>query len=203
MPYDSVDAETTYCYCTLAVKFSSSPLHGRCRLDLSSSSQSSNQQIHNIPSVVASCSQLLTLQAYTHGTPFSVCIDTGADCNLLREEAYLKLRQLYNVSLIPCAKVFQAVQGSFLNVIGSVILPMSFHAQDYTFNATFYVVKHFALMSDALLGYELLAHQYISIFPARHSIIFEDVIYTAKVEPVSLLKATSRRVRRQPDYCCT
>ena len=144
--------------------------------------------------MIASCSQLLTLQAYTHGTPFSVCIDTGADCNLLSKGAYLKLKQLYNVPLTPCVNVFQAVQGSPLNILGSVVLPMSFHAQDYTFNAKFFVVTDFILKCDALIGYNLLNRCNISIFPAHHAIIFDDVVYTAMDNPVSLLQATSRRV---------
>ena len=147
-----------------------------------------------MPSVIASCSNILTLQAYTYGTPFSACIDTGADCNLLTERAYGKLKQLYNVPLSPCANVFQAVQGSPLNVIGSVILPMSFHPQDYTFYAKFYVITNFALQCDALLGYKLLANHHIAIFPARNAIMFDDVLITAMDRPISLLRATSRRV---------
>ena len=144
--------------------------------------------------MIASISQRLTLQAYTHGTPFSVCIDTGADCNLLKEGAYLKLKQLYNVTLTPCVTVFHAVQGSPINVIGSVILPMSFQAQDCTIFAKFYIVTDFVLKCDALLGYELLSSNNIAIFPARHSIFFDNVTYTAVDDPVSLLQATKRRV---------
>ena len=112
----------------------------------------------------------------------------------MKEGAYLKLKQLYDVPLLPCTNVFQAVQGSQLNVIGAVILPMSFHAQDYTFNAKFYVVTDFILTCDALLGYELLASHHISIFPGSNAILFNSVTYTARNESVSVLKATSRRV---------
>ena len=66
-------------------------------------SQSSLQQIHDVPSVIAVAdSRLLTLQCYTYCTAIAVRFDTGADCSLLTERAYLKLKQLYKLPLSPC-----------------------------------------------------------------------------------------------------
>ena len=89
---------------------------------------------------------------YTHGSPFTVCIDTGADCSLLTDRAYHHLHNLYDVPLSKETRVFHAAQGSPLNIIGSVILPVSFHNHDYTFDVKFYVVTNFALNCDALLA---------------------------------------------------
>ena len=68
------------------------------------------------------------MQCFTYGTPFAVYIDTGADVSLLTESAYLKLKELYNLSLVPEHHTFFAAAiNSSLNIIGHVTLPMSFH----------------------------------------------------------------------------
>ena len=52
-----------------------------------------------MPAVIAAISQCLHLQLYTFGAPITACIDTGADCSLLTENAYQHLKNLYNVPL--------------------------------------------------------------------------------------------------------
>lgn len=85
---------------------------------------------HHAPSAGAACSRSLILQMYTYGTPCAVSIDTGAECNLFTERVYLK--QLYNVPLFYFGNTLQAVQGSPINAIDSVILRICFHTQDCT-----------------------------------------------------------------------
>ena len=131
---------------------------------------------------------------YTYGSPFQVCIDTGADCSLLTERAYLHLNKLYNVPLVKEARVFQAAQGSPLNIIGSVTLPVSFHNHDLTFEVKFYVVTNFILQCDALFGYDELVKHDISIFPRYHAVSHKGFMHYACNSLVSILTVASPRV---------
>ena len=81
----------------------------------------SDNRVLSIPSVIAATATRLQLQLFTHGSPFTACIDTGADCSLLTEKAYHHLNKLYGVPLSKETRVFQAAQGSPLNIVGSVI----------------------------------------------------------------------------------
>ena len=120
-------------------------------------------------------------------------MDSGADCSLITERAYLKLKQLYKLSFLPETRTFNAVQGSPLNVIGSVILPMSFHAHDVTFPVTFHIVTDFALKCDALLGFDELARHDISLHPRYQAFSHKGAMYYAPDNPTSVLSVTSRR----------
>lgn len=142
--------------------------------------------------MIASTSQRRDFQCYTHGTPFSVCMDTGADCSLLSQRAFHKLQQLYNLTLIPETRTFSAVQGSPLDIIGSVLLPVSFHAHDTTFFVNFYIASNFILKCDALLGFDELAKHNISLFPKYQALNYNDVTYYATDHPVSVLTVKSR-----------
>ena len=128
---------------------------------------------------------------YTHGSPFTVCIDTGADCSLLTDRAYHHLHNLYDVPLSKETRVFHAAQGSPLNIIGSVILPVSFHNHDYTFDVKFYVVTNFALNCDALFGYDELVNHQISIFPHCHAVSHYGFMHYASDLPVSVFTVAS------------
>lgn len=136
----------------------------------------------------------LHLQMFTYGSPFTVCIDTGADCSLLTDRAYHHLKKLYNVPLFKETRVFHAAQGSPLNIIGSVTLPVSFHNHDYTFDVKFYVVTNFVLNCDALFGYDELVKHDISIHPRYHAVSYNGFMYYASDSPVSVLSVASRRV---------
>lgn len=68
--------------------------------------------VPSIPTVIAATARRLHLQMYTYGSPFTVCIDTGADCSLLTERAYQHLNKLYNVPLSKENQIFHAAQGS-------------------------------------------------------------------------------------------
>ena len=120
-------------------------------------------------------------------------MDSGADCSLITERAYLKLKQLYKLSFLPETRTFNAVQGSPLNVIGSVILPVSFHAHDVTFPVNFYIVTDFALKCDALLGFDELARHDISLHPRYQAFSHNGTMYYAPDNPKSVLSVTSRR----------
>ena len=144
--------------------------------------------------MIAATSKRLHLQMYTHGSPFTVCIDTGADCSLLTDRAYSHLKKLYNVPLFPETRVFHAAQGSPLNIIGSVTLPVSFHNHDYTFDVKFYVVTNFVLNCDALFGYDELVHHQISIYPHYHAVSRNGFMHYALDSPVSILTVSSPRV---------
>ena len=149
--------------------------------------------------------QRLNLQCYTYGTPLTVCMDTGADSSLLTYAAYQKLKDLYNLSFSPEPRKFFAAQGSSLDIIGSVTLPISFHAHDHTFNVTFYIVTNFILKCDALLGLEDLAENDISIFTKLKAVSYKGTLYYATNKPVSLLTQTSRRVHfeQSPTFSTT
>ena len=150
--------------------------------------------VPSIPTVIAATSRRLHLQMYTYGSPFTVCIDTGADCSLLTERAYHHLNDLYDVPLSKETRIFQAAQGSPLNIIGSVTLPVSFHNHDYTFDVKFYVVTNFVLNCDALLGYVELANHDISIYPRYQAVSYNGIMYYASDSPVTVLTVTSPRV---------
>ena len=126
---------------------------------------------------------------YTCDSPFTGCIDTGADCSLLTERAYHHLEKLYHVPLSQETHVFHAAQGSPLNIIGSVTLPVSFHNHDYTFDVKFYVVTYFVLNCDTLFGYDELVNHDISIYPRYHAVSHNGIMYYASDSPVSVLKS--------------
>ena len=135
------------------------------------------------------------MQCFTYGTPFAVYIDTGADVSLLTESAYLKLKELYNLSLVPEHHTFFAAAiNSSLNIIGHVTLPMSFHKNYHTFNVTFYIVTNLVLKCDALLGFTDLAEHDISIFPKQKAICYQGIAYYATSNPHSLLDQKTRCV---------
>ncbi len=125
----------------------------------------SSPPVSHVPSLIANNYQRCDFQCYRYGTPFTLCMDSGADCSLLTERLYSHLRQLYNLSFIRETRTFSVVQGSFLNVIGSVTLPVSIHAHDHTFYVNFYIVSNFVLQRDALLGFNEFAKHDISLHP--------------------------------------
>ena len=147
-----------------------------------------------VPSLIAAASQRFDFQCYTYGTPFTVCMDTGADCSLITVNAFNKLQQLYNVPFLSETRTFSAVQGSLLNVIGSVILPVSFHPQDHIFFVHFYIVTNFVLKCDALLGFDELGKHDISLHPRHKALVHNNLTYYATDNPISVLTVTSQHV---------
>ena len=148
----------------------------------------------SVPSVIAATATRLNVQLFTHGSPFTACIDTGADCSLLTEKAYHHLNKLYGVPLTQETRVFQAAQGSPLNIVGSVSLPVSFHNHDCTFQVRFFVVTNFVLDCDALFGFDELVKHEISIFPHCHAVSHKGFMHYALDSPVSILTVASPRV---------
>ena len=106
--------ERTHSCCFFStVKFS----RGQCSSSSDVTQPVSLPPASYIPAMLAT-SQRCDFQCYTYGTPFTVCMDTGADCSLLTERAYLKLQQLHNLSFLSETRTFRAVEGSSLNIIG-------------------------------------------------------------------------------------
>lgn len=148
-----------------------------------------------MPALNSSQSHRFNMQCYTYGTPFSVCIDTGADVSLLTEVAYLKLKELYNIPFVSESHTFNAAAtNSSLHIIGTVILPMSFHKSDFTFNVTFHIVTNFALKCDALLGFQDLAENDISLFPKQKAVSYQGIAYYANSDPQSVFDQMTRSV---------
>lgn len=198
MLQNSTPSASTTCHCVSPpVKFLPAPAFSSNNLDVLS-----EKSVPSVPSVIAATARRLHLQMYTYGSPFQVCIDTGADCSLLTERAYLHLNKLYNVPLVKEARVFQAAQGSPLNIIGSVTLPVSFHNHDLTFEVKFYVVTNFILQCDALLGYDELVKHDISIFPRYHAVSHKGFMHYACNSPVSILTVASPRVHFEVMSTC-
>lgn len=127
MLQNSAPSASTTCYCVFTtVNFLPAPSVATHNVDVLS-----DKPVPSVPTVIAATARHLHLQMYTYGSPFTDCIDTGADCSLLTERAYLHLNKLYGVPPLKETRVFHAAQGSALNIIGSVTLPVSFHNHDY------------------------------------------------------------------------
>ena len=120
-------------------------------------------------------------------------MDTGADCTLITHKAYLKLHQLYQVSFQPCQRILKGVEGSLLNIIGTVLLPVSFDPHDTTFFANFHIVTNFFLQCDALIGFDVLADNDISLHPKHQALSYGDELFYATPTPKSILTVTSKR----------
>ena len=121
-------------------------------------------------------------------------MDTGADCSLITEDAFLKLQKLYQISFQPCQRILKGVEGSLLNILGKVMLPVSFHPHDTTFFANFHIVSNFFLQCDALLGFDVLADNNISLHPKHQALSYGDELFYATPNPKSILSVNKKRV---------
>ena len=149
-------------------------------------------QSQGVPTVIAACNDLLTFQCFVNGTPLALGIDTGASCNLISEKAYNYLKDLHNISLLPANIFLYSVQGSTLDIIGTVTLPLSLDASNNIMQVTFFVTSAFALQCDGLLGLESLVTHNIDIFPQRRAIVHNGTPYVAMNKPNPLLLTPSR-----------
>ncbi len=129
------------------------------------------QHIHSsIPSVVAASSLLsmLNVTFVLNQLPISLGVDMSASVTLLCESAYFTLKLIspdLSLELQKSTITLFSVQGSTLNVTGTVTLPISLAPNSKFFNIHFYVTPQFALPYDGLLGlHSLIAHD-ISVHP--------------------------------------
>ena len=123
-----------------------------------------------VPSVIGACNDLLTFKCFVHGTPIALGVDTGASCNLISEKAYNQLKDLYNLHLLPANTSLHSVQGTTLNVVGTVTLPLCLDVKSPILQVTFFVTSGFALHCDGLLGLESLMMHNIDVFPQKRAI---------------------------------
>lgn len=95
-----------------------------------------------VSSVVAACSE-------------SLGMDTGSYVNVLTEAAFLTLKRKCRGSrlrLKPSNVNLSGVEGSALTILGIVTLPIRLSRSCLSFTADFYVVQHFAIHCDGLVG---------------------------------------------------
>ena len=83
------------------------------------------EQSLSLPNVIAASLVMQVYQCFSYDIPFSLGIDTGASCNLLTVKAYSKFKDLFNLRLRPTDNNLFSVQGSPLQVLGTIVLPLS------------------------------------------------------------------------------
>ena len=129
-------------------------------------------------------------QCFSYDIPFSLGIDTGASCNLLTVKAYSKFKDLFNLPLRPTDNNLFSVQGSPLQVLGTIVLPLSLAKHVPPFEAEFFVTSDFALNSDGLLGLHSLINNGIDVFPCHYAISYENNLISAMDIPAPLLTSS-------------
>ena len=164
------------------------------------SSPPCSKQPLSFPNVIAAVQGLQVYQCSFYDIPLSLGVDTGASCNLLSSQAYAKLKDLFNLPLQPADNSLFNVQGSSLNVLGTVILSLSLTDHLPPFEAKFFVTPDFVLHSDGLLGLDSLVTHGIDVFPQLHAISYKDDVIPAMDISAPLLASKSPVCTSQRAY---
>ncbi len=91
---------------------------------------------------------MLTVKIMLNQLPISLGVDTGASVTLLSESAYSTLKLKFPDIPLQLKKsnlILSSVQGSTLQVTGTVTLPISLAPTSKIFNIDFHVTPQFAL----------------------------------------------------------
>ena len=147
---------------------------------------------------------MLTVKFMLHHLPISLGVDTGASVTLLSESAYsilkLKLPNL-PLNLQPSHVTLSSIQGSTLQVTGTVTLPISLAPDSEVFNIQFYVTPHFALPCDGLIGIDALISHDISVHPKRRAIHSGDCFHPAMDVPFPFLSSIASTTANDTRLC--
>ena len=129
----------------------------------------------------------MTIKCYVNDSPIALGIDTGASCNLLSCHAFKVLKEIHDVNLCPSDLSLSSVQGTSLNVLGTVTLPICFDQNSSVISLKFHVISEFALSCDGLLGLDSLSTHNIDVYPSMNAIFTKETFQTAMQPPSPLL----------------
>ncbi len=122
---------------------------------------------------------MLTVKFMLNQLPISLGVDTGASVTLLSESTYSTLKLKFPDIPLQLKKsnlTLSSVQGSTLQVTGTVTLPISLAPSSKIFNIDFHVTPQFALSCDGLLGLDSLIAHDISVHPKKRAIFFRQML---------------------------
>ena len=123
---------------------------------------------------------MLTVKFMLQNLPISLGVDTGASLSILSERAYsiLKLKVPHlPLALQQSHATLSSIQGSTLQVLGTVSLPVSLAPDSEVFNIPFHVTPQFDLPCDGLLGLDALTAHDITVHPKRRAIHSNECFY--------------------------
>ncbi len=122
-----------------------------------------------LPCATAAFQVLQVYQCFSYDTLLSLRDDTGCSCNFLSVQDYSKFKDVLKPPLQPDDNNLFNVQGSFLHVLGTVVLPLSLANNLPSSKAKFFVTD-FLLNSDGLLGLHSLVTHGIDGFLQHHAV---------------------------------
>ncbi len=125
---------------------------------------------------------MLTVKFMLKNIPISLGVDKGASVTLLSQSDYSALKSKFPNLPLQLQKpniTLSSVQGSILDIAGTVTLPISLAPNSDIFNIQFFVTSQFALPSDGLLGLDSLVAHDISVHPKRRAVFSSECFYPA------------------------
>ena len=132
---------------------------------------------------------LLAVPVFVSTQSLAFTIDTGAEINLLSENALLTLRATLRTPLPmqPGHVTISGPEGRVFQPLGSVLLKFRFQPRTKPVTAKFYVLRGYALPSDGLLGLPSLSRLRVHIFPDSRHVTYRGARYQALSTSRSLL----------------